>query len=343
MKLKERIRRKPWLVLAVLAAILLGCVAVSLCIGKYSVQVGDSIRIVLGKIFGFEGDWTSMTENVVLRLRLPRILAAVIVGASLSLSGAVYQGIFQNPLVSPDFLGVSSGACIGAAVAILSSFSAGGIQLFAFLGGIGAVLLTLCIPKLIRSESNLMLILSGIIVSGAMSSIMGMIKYLADPATELAEITYWQMGSLSYITYDSLLGILIPVAVSMILLIRMAWWIDILSLGEADAQTLGAHVGRIRLIAVICATLLTASSVCVAGTIGWVGLVIPHVGRMLVGLDNRRLLPASCLIGAIFLLAVDTVTRNVGQAELPISILTGAIGAPFYAWLLYQQRARLRE
>lgn len=136
MKLQEGIRRKPWLVLAVLAAILLGCVAVSLCIGKYSVQVGDIIRIVLGKIFGFEGDWTSMTENVVLRLRLPRILAAVIVGASLSLSGAVYQGIFQNPLVSPDFLGVSSGACIGAAVAILSSFSAGGIQLLRFWAGL---------------------------------------------------------------------------------------------------------------------------------------------------------------------------------------------------------------
>lgn len=283
-----------------------------------------------------------MMENVVLRLRLPRILAAVVVGASLSLSGATYQGIFRNPLISPDFLGVSSGACIGAAIAILSDLPAAYIQLFAFLGGIAAVGLTISIPKLIRSDSNLMLVLSGIIVGGAMGSVFGLIKYLADPATELAEITYWQMGSLANVTYDSLLGILSPVLISMVVLLLMSWWIDILSLGETDAKTLGANVGRIRLIAVLCATLLTASSVCVAGTIGWIGLVIPHFGRMLVGPDNRRLLPASCLIGAIFLLGVDTVTRTVGQAELPISILTGVIGAPFYAWLLYKQRARLR-
>ena len=340
--MKKHFRKKSWLVPAALAALLLCGMAVSLCVGKYSVTVKESIQIVLYKLFQIPGDWPSMMENVVLRLRLPRILAAVVVGASLSLSGATYQGIFRNPLISPDFLGVSSGACIGAAIAILSDLPAAYIQLFAFLGGIAAVGLTISIPKLIRSDSNLMLVLSGIIVGGAMGSVFGLIKYLADPATELAEITYWQMGSLANVTYDSLLGILSPVLISMVVLLLMSWWIDILSLGETDAKTLGANVGRIRLIAVLCATLLTASSVCVAGTIGWIGLVIPHFGRMLVGPDNRRLLPASCLIGAIFLLGVDTVTRTVGQAELPISILTGVIGAPFYAWLLYKQRARLR-
>lgn len=325
-----------------LAAILLCCMAASLCLGKYQVEVGESLQIIFCRIFHIEGSWSSMKENVVLYLRLPRILAAVIVGSSLSLSGATYQGIFQNPLVSPDFLGVSSGACIGAAVAILMSLPSAGIQLFAFFGGILAVALTLAIPRLMRSDSNLMLVLSGIVVGGAMSAVMGMIKYLADPDTELAEITYWQMGSLSYITYGTLLSILLPVVVCTALLFLMSWWIDILSLGERDAQTLGANVRKIRLAAVICATLLTASSVCVAGTIGWIGLVIPHFGRMLIGPDNRRLLPASCLMGAVFLLVVDTITRTVGQAELPLSILTGAIGAPVYAWILYKQRTRLR-
>lgn len=341
--MKKVFRHRTPLLLCGLTAILIFGMAVSLCLGKYEVSIGDSIRIIFSKIFRQEGNWSSMTENVVLYLRLPRILAAVIVGASLSLSGAVYQGIFQNPLVSPDFLGVSSGACIGAAAAILLSLSSASIQFFAFCGGILAVALTLAIPRLMRSDSNLMLVLSGIIVGGAMSSVMGMIKYFADPATELAEITYWQMGSLSYITYDTLLSILLPVGVSMFLVIRLAWWIDILSLGEKDAKTLGANVRKIRLAAIVCATLLTASSVCVAGTIGWIGLVIPHFGRLLFGPDNRKLLPASCLIGAIFLLGVDTVTRTVGQAEVPLSIVTGAIGAPIYAWILYKQRTRLRE
>lgn len=337
--MKQSIRRRTWPIPVLLAAILLFCMVASLCMGKYSVTVRDCIQILLGRT----GDWPRMTREVVLRLRLPRVLASVIVGAALSLSGATYQGIFQNPLVSPDFLGVSSGACIGAAIGILMSASSSQIELLAFLGGIAAVALTLCIPRLIRSDSNLVLVLSGIIVGGLMSSIMGMIKYLADPTTELAEITYWQMGSFQYIKYESLFSILVPITAGTVILFAMSWWIDILSLGERDARTLGANVSRIRLVAVICATLLTASSVCVAGTIGWVGLVIPHFGRMLVGPDNRKLLPASFLLGGIFMLIVDTVTRTVGQAELPISILTGAIGAPVYAWLLYKQRARLRE
>ncbi len=338
----ERTKRKSRAVLAGLFLLLLVAILGSLCIGKYSVTVSESLRIIFGKLFGTAGDWSAMTEKVVIMLRLPRVLAVILVGSSLSLSGAVYQGVFQNPLVSPDFLGVSSGSCIGAAIAILLSLSAGFIQIFAFFGGILAVTLTVSIPKLIKSESNLVLVLSGIIVGGAMGSVMGMIKYYADPATKLADITYWQMGSFSYISVPSLLGVLLPIILSTAVMIAISWWLDILSLGETDAQTLGADVKKIRMIAIICSTLLTASSVCIAGTIGWIGLVIPHFARLLVGPDNRRLLPASCLIGAIFLLGVDTVTRSVGRAEMPISILTGAIGAPFYAWLLYKQRARLR-
>ena len=263
-------------------------------------------------------------------------------GGALALSGAAYQGIFKNPLVSPEFLGVSSGACVGAAVAILFAFSAAAIQISAFAGGIVAVGLTVTIPKLIRSDSNLMLVLSGIIVSGAMSSVLGFIKYIADPDTQLAAITYWQMGSFAYIDMRNLLGILPFVVIAAVVLIAMSWWINILSLGENEARSLGADVKMIRGICIVCATVLTAGTVCLSGTIGWVGLVIPHLGRMLAGHNNIRLLPAAGLIGGIFLLLVDTVTRIIGPAEMPISILTGIIGAPFYAWLLYKQRNRLR-
>lgn len=322
--------------------LLLLCVLGCLCIGKYTISPGECLHILAGKLFHLETDWQAMDEKLLLGVRLPRVMAAVLVGAALSLSGAVYQGIFKNPLVSPDFLGVSSGACIGAAAAILLSCSAGWIQLWAFAGGIGAVTLTVLIPKAMRSDSNIMLVLSGIIVSGAMSSILGFIKYIADPQTQLAAITYWQLGSFAYVDAQALLGILPLSAAAAAVLLAMSWWINILSLGEQEARSLGANVSLLRGICIVCATILTAGAVCISGTIGWIGLVIPHFGRMLIGSDNRGLLPAVCLIGGMFLLIVDTATRIIGPAEMPISILTGLIGAPFYAWLLYRQRMNLR-
>ncbi len=314
----------------------------SLYTGKYPVTIKEITQILFYKILNKTGPWEPMAENVILGLRLPRILAAVLVGSSLSVSGAAYQGIFKNPLISPDFLGVSAGACIGAATAIIMSLTSAYIQLFAFLGGLFAVMLTLTIPKLIRNDSNIVLVLSGIVVSGAMSSIMGFIKYTADPEKELATITYWQMGSFSYITLDSIFSVLFPIIIPTIVLFFISWWIDIVSMGEKEAKSLGVNVSYVRNITVICATLLTASSICIAGTIGWVGLVIPHFARMTVGPDNSKLMPASFLMGAVFLLIVDTVNRTLGTAEMPISILTGLIGAPFYGWLLYRQRMRLQ-
>lgn len=322
----------------ILFLILIILILVCLCAGKYSVSIPDCLKILTGN--GASAD--PMDVNIVMGVRLPRVLAAVITGGALALSGAAYQGIFKNPLVSPEFLGVSSGACVGAAVAILFAFSAAAIQISAFAGGIIAVGLTVAIPKLIRSNSNLMLVLSGIIVSGAMSSVLGFIKYIADPDTQLAAITYWQMGSFAYIDMKSLLGIFPFIIAAAAVLIAVSWWINILSLGENEARSLGADVKLIRGICIVCATVLTAGTVCISGTIGWVGLVIPHLGRMLAGHDNIRLIPAAGLMGGIFLLLVDTVTRIIGPAEMPISILTGIIGAPFYAWLLYRQRNRLR-
>ena len=334
--------RRKWQVNLTLFVVLLALILACLCVGKYAIAPGECVRILLGRLFGAVPSWEPMDEKLLMGVRFPRTMAAVIVGAALALSGAVYQGIFRNPLVSPDFLGVSSGACVGAAVAILLALPAMSVQVFAFFGGIIAVSLTVFIPRLLRSDSNIMLVLAGIIVSGAMTSILGFIKYIADPQTQLAAITYWQLGSFAYVDNRAVLSILPLSVASAVILIAMAWWINILSLGEQEARSLGANVSLLRGLCIVCSTVLTAGAVCVAGTIGWVGLVIPHFGRMVIGSDHRDLLPAACLIGGIFMLLVDTVTRIIGPAEMPVSILTGIIGAPVFAWLLYRQRTTLR-
>ena len=340
MKHKTRIHRKLntlYIDLIFLCLLLCGIV-LAVCVGKYPVSPYESIRILWRSLLGLACELPEMTQNVVIGLRVPRILASVIVGAALSMSGAAYQGIFKNPLVSPDFLGVSSGACIGAALAILLSLSTAFISLFAFAGGIIAVLLTISIPSLIKNHSNIVLVLSGIIVGSALSSVFGFIKYLADPDTQLASITYWTMGSFSYIKLSDLLVISTVIIAPAIILILLSWWIDVLSLGENEARSLGANVKLIRGMSIVCATLLTAGSVCIAGTIGWVGLIIPHFGRILVGPSNRRLIPLCGLLGGLFMLLVDTLTRSIGIGEMPVSILTGIIGAPFYCFLLFRQR-----
>ena len=340
MKQNTRIHRKLntlYIDLIFLCLLLCGIV-LAVCVGKYPVSPYESISILWRRLFGLPCQLPEMTQNVVMGLRVPRILASVIVGAALSMSGAAYQGIFKNPLVSPEFLGVSSGACIGAALAILFSLSTAFISVFAFVGGIFAVLLTVGIPSLIRNHSNIVLVLSGIIVGSALSSVFGFIKYIADPDTQLASITYWTMGSFSYIKLTDLLVILAIIIAPAIILVLLSWWIDVLSLGEDEARSLGANVKLVRGLAIVCSTLLTAGSVCIAGTIGWVGLIIPHFGRILVGPSNRRLIPLCGFLGGLFMLIVDTLTRTIGIEEMPVSILTGIIGAPFYAFLLYRQR-----
>lgn len=324
-----------------LCAALVAGVVLAVCVGKYPVTPSESLRILLARVTGGLERFKPMTVNVVLGLRVPRILASVLVGGALAMSGAVYQGVFANPLISPDFLGVSSGACVGAAVAILLALSAGMIQLLAFVFGVCAVLLALLIPGLLRSRANITLVLSGIIVGSAMSSALGFLKYAADPDTQLAAITYWTMGSFSAVRPDDLLAVLPALLPSAALLLALAWRIDLLSMGGDEAQALGVNVPLLRAVALLCATVLTASSVCVAGTISWVGLVVPHFARMLAGPGHRRMLPVSALLGALFMLLVDTLTRTVSAAEMPVSILTGVIGAPLYVALLYRERRRL--
>ena len=339
---KSSSTKKQGLINLALFLLLLLLILCCLCVGKYSLSPGECMKILFGRLFDLQPTWDGMDEKLLLGVRFPRTMATVIVGAALALSGAVYQGIFKNPLVSPDFLGVSAGACVGAAVAILLSLSTGLVQVFAFFGGVIAVTFTVMIPRAMRSESNIMLVLAGIITGGVMTSILGFIKYIADPETQLAAITYWQLGSFAYVDNKALIGVLPLSVAAAIVLLAMSWWINVLSLGEKEAQTLGANVTVLRGVCIICSTVLTAGAVCISGTIGWVGLVIPHFGRMLIGSDNRTLLPGCCIIGGIFMLLVDTITRVIGPAEMPVSILTGLLGAPFFAWLLYRQRMNMR-
>ena len=314
---------------------------IALCAGRYSIRVTEVVRILASSVFDVTQTWDDKAYGVIFTLRLPRTIGAVLVGAALSLAGAAYQGVFKNPLVSPDLLGVSSGACVGAAIAILLGMNSLGVQALAFAVGIGAVTLTMLIPRLFRSSSMMMLVLSGVIVRGMMDSVVGVIKYIADPETQLADITYWTLGSLVKVLSSDLLAIAPVIAAGCLMVLLLSWRINILSLGEQEARALGVHVGFVRGVVIICSTLLTASAVCVCGTIGWVGLVIPHLSRITVGQDNTKSIPVSLLMGAIFMVAIDTLARVLTSLELPLSILTGIIGAPFYFMVLAGQRMSL--
>lgn len=338
---KEKISIDYRITIFLLLIGLLFIVMLSLCIGRYSVTIKDIFSILISKYTPLKLPYSQYTESVIYTLRLPRIIAALLVGGALALSGAAYQGVFKNPLVAPDMLGVSSGACIGAAIGILFGVGSFVIQIYAFIGGSIAVIMTTTIPKVIKNNSMMMLVISGIIVGGLMNSVIGITKYLADPETQLAEITYWQLGSLSKVTISDVMIISLPIIIASSILLIIKWRINILSLGELEAKNLGIDVEKIRLIIIICATILTASSVCISGTIGWIGLVIPHLARIIVGDDNVKVLPVSLILGAIFLISVDTLARVLTSAELPLGILTGLIGAPFYFYLLLKQRTRL--
>lgn len=326
----------------VLFCIWIAMILAAFCLGRYGVSVSDVGKILLSQIIPMHKTWDTTTEGVILTLRLPRIVAAVLIGGAFVLSGAAYQGVFKNPLVSPDLLGVSSGASVGAALMILAHYGKFEIQIGAFIGGMVAVSLATCIPRLLKNNAITILVLSGIIVSGLMSSVMGIIKYLADPEDELASIVYWQMGSLAKAHGSDVLAIMPVILAMIVVMMGIRWRLNVLSLGEDEARSLGINITLMRGIVIFCATVLTASSVCISGTIGWIGLVIPHLGRLLVGPDNVKLLPVSLLLGSTFMLFIDTIARVSTNAELPLSVLTGIIGAPFYFWLLARQRMNIQ-
>ena len=325
---------KKYLISLILVIALTICIFfVSLCVGRYSISLSDCISILLrGPDAEFDGDPTAV--NVIFLLRLPRTLASLLIGMALSVSGLVYQTTFNNKLISPDILGVSSGACVGAATAIMLHLSQTMISCFAFVFGLVSVGIALLIPKLIRSSSNLSLVLSGVIINSFMNSAIGLLKFLADPNKQLADITFWIMGSIAGVRYSDL-AILFPiVSVIVIFLFLLRWKINVISEGEENAQSLGMDFKRMRLLIIICSTLLTASTVCISGAIGWVGLIIPHISRFAVGEDHRKNIPFTIFAGGLFMMAVDLMARSLSMNEIPLSIISGFIGTPLYIILL---------
>lgn len=270
---------------------------------------------------------------------MPRIIAALLVGGALSTAGASYQGMFRNPLVSPDILGASAGASFGVAVGILLSLNVQFIQVFAFIFGLIAVISSWRISKRIpHHDPSLVLVLSGMLVQGIFTSGVSLIKYICDPYDKLPAITFWLMGGLSSITLKDLQIMIIPIILGLVPLLLIRWKLNILSFPEEEAKTLGVNTDRIRIIVIICSTLLSASIVSYCGIIGWVGLVIPHLTRSLYGPNYKILLPTSFIIGGLYMLLVDDLARCVFPVEVPLGILTSLIGIPFFAYLLINVR-----
>lgn len=272
--------------------------------------------------------------TVIYDVRLPRILAAVLVGAGLSLSGAAFQGIFRNPLVSPYVLGVSSGAGFGAALGIMLSLNIFLIQAMAFFCGLTAVGLAVWLSSLYRRPSEIVMVLAGMIIGSFFSSLISFIKYIADPYEALPAIVFWLMGSFASVRAGDLLLLAPIIVIASVILLLLRWKVNVLSLGDEEAEVLGVDSKKTKGIIIVCVTFISGAAVSLCGIIGWVGLVVPHVARMSVGPDHRWVLPVSCLIGAIYLLIIDDVARTLTGAEIPLGILTGMIGAPFFAYLL---------
>ena len=320
-----------------MGALFLATFLFSFSLGRYGVPVKEVVRIFLNKIIPLQHTWSAEMETVVINIRLPRILMASLVGCALSTAGASYQGVFQNPMASPDILGASSGAAFGAALAILLGTSAQIVTCSAFLSSLITVMMVYFIAERAPGLRVVNLILAGIMVGSLFTAGTSYIKLVADPSNQLPAITYWMMGSLSGSKLGQVAFVIGPMALGLIPLLLIRWQINILTLGDEEARTLGVNTNRLRMIVILCATMITAASISVSGMIGWVGLVIPHMCRKIVGNNYRYLLPASMIAGATFLLVVDNVSRNLLAVEIPIGILTAFVGAPFFIYLIARQ------
>jgi iron complex transport system permease protein len=313
---------------------------VSFLIGRYRITLDDIFTVFYSSLFKTDCNLSNMVQSVILKVRMPRIFAAILIGGALSSAGATYQGLFKNPMVSPDLLGASAGAGFGAAVAILLSLSFVIVQFFAFFFGLLAVGLAYFICKLVSrgKDALLILVLAGMIVATLFSSFITLSKYIADPYSKLPEITYWLMGGLSAVTNQDVLMLIIPFVCGIVPLLLLRWQLNAMAFGDEEAKSMGLNTGRLRTIYIVAATLLTAASVAVCGMIGWIGLVIPHLTRMLVGPNYKYLMPASFLMGSIFLLIVDNLARTMFTMEIPLGVLTSIIGAPFFVYLLIKRK-----
>lgn len=317
-----------------LAVLLLAVLLFSVSMGRYGISLAD----LFDTLTGADSDGTSY--NVLFHMRGPRVLAAAIIGAMLACAGCAYQGLFRNPLVSPDLLGASAGACFGAALGILLGLGGFGMQLTAFASGVAAVAAAYALSQKLSKTMNevLVLVLCGLVVQNLFTAFTSAVKFMADPNSQLPEITFWLMGGLANVHEEDLLWLAVPLVAGCGGMFVMRWKLNVMSCGDEEAASLGIDVKRTRLIVVACATLATSAAVSVAGMVGWVGLIIPHLARFMVGPDNRYLVPASFLLGGSFLVLVDDVCRSIYTTEIPLSILTAIIGAPLFVYLIYHAR-----
>ena len=332
----------------ILGLALLFLFLLSFSLGRYGVPPLTVARILCTRFLellagkgALPRTWTEQMEIAVVNIRLPRIVMACLVGCSLAAAGTAFQGVFHNPMASPDILGASSGAAFGAALAILLGASTRGITLSAFCFGLLTVGLVMLIARRAPGARLINLILAGIMLSSLFSAGTSYIKLVADPSNQLPQITYWLMGSLSGTRLSDVPLAFLPMAVGLAPLFLLRWQLNLLSLGESEAKALGVNTARVRLVLLLSATLLTAASVSFSGMIGWVGLVVPHLCRKVLGSDHRYLMPGSFLCGAAFLLLVDDVSRNLLAVEIPIGILTALIGAPFFLYLITRREEKL--
>lgn len=326
--------RHPVRSIVTMASALLALFLLSFVVGRYGVPLGQVVRILLSGVLPLGQTWTDNMAIAVLNVRLPRILLACLVGCGLSAAGTGYQTVFQNPMAAPDILGASSGACFGAALAIMTGQSAVMITVFAFLASLLSVALVYLVGNHTRGNRVVNLLLAGIMVGSLFSACTSYIKLVADPTNQLPQITYWIMGSLSGTRMGTVRFAAVCMAVGLVPLLLLRWRMNLLTLSPDEARAMGVHTDRLRLAVILSSTVLTAAAVSVSGMIGWVGLVIPHLSRRIVGSDCRRLMPMSCLFGAAFLLLVDNMARCLTATEIPIGILTAFVGAPFFIYLM---------
>ena len=312
----------------------LGCI----CVGRMEIPISDVFKTI-GAIFtGQETD--VQNYSIIVNLRLPRILMAIIVGAGLTCAGNTFQSLFSNPLATPDILGVTSGTCVGAILAIILSCGILGTQLIALAFGLVSVLFTIKIAGRNKNGSMIYLVLAGVIASSLFNAIGSLLKYTADPQDKLPEITYWLMGSFTSATYQKLLTGSPLIIVGIVIIYLLRWRLNILALSEDEAKASGIDLKKTRMIFILASTLITASAVSMCGQIGWIGLLIPHCARMLVGSNNRYVVPLSISLGASFMILIDTLSRSLTVIELPLSVLTAIIGAPVFILLLNRSKLR---
>jgi iron complex transport system permease protein len=329
------------LVIVNIGLLLVAAVFVSLSIGRFGMPPLTIARVIAARLFGSVDESLRQADNVLFIIRLPRIFLCILAGASLSISGAAYQSLFKNPLVSPDILGVTQGAGVGAALGILLGVFTAGVHFMSFCFGIGTVFIVLFLTRIFGGGSNatVILILTGTIMNAFFASVISFLKYVADADLKLPEITFWLMGSFARSGNQRnviiMLFVFIAAAIPLYLL---SWRINVLSFGDEEARALGVNTKQLRTVIIICSTMLTATVVCFCGTIQWVGLIIPHISRSLVGPDNRKLFPTAVLGGGLFMLIVDDFARAIVPGELPVGVLTAFIGAPLFLYMLFKGR-----